>query len=55
MLKGVLLNNTEHDILLPESADLMIDSQYLLFAAGLLKDVDEDIAFDIIKASLKTL
>ena len=54
VLKGVMLENGEHDILLPESAAVMVDSNYLLFAGGLLREVDENIAFDVMMDSLKT-
>jgi len=45
----------EPDILLPEEADLYLDGDYILFAAGLLGQVDEDAALVIMKNSLQPI
>ena len=38
--------------LLPEKVEAYLDMEYVLFSAGLLKEIDEDIAFGIMKNSL---
>lgn len=43
----------EQNILLPESAETYIDSQYVLYAAGLLKDFDREAAMEIMKQSIR--
>lgn len=43
----------EPDILLPEDARLCLDKEYVLYAAGLLREVDEDTAFLLMKNSLE--
>ena len=45
----------ESDILLPESADFYLDRDYVFFAGGLLREVDEDAALTILKNSLQKL
>lgn len=42
----------EPDMLLPEEAKLYLDKEYVFFAAGLLREVDEDTAFLLMKNSL---
>jgi uncharacterized protein (TIGR01319 family) len=43
----------EADILLPEDANLYLDEDYVFFAAGLLREVDEELAFLLMQNSLK--
>lgn len=43
----------EPDVLLPEEAKFYLDKDYVFFAGGLLRDVDEDAAFLIMKNSLE--
>ena len=45
----------EPDILLPEEAKFYLDKDYVLFAGGLLREVDEDAAFLIMKNSLEEI
>ncbi|MBR5534619.1 MAG: glutamate mutase L [Ruminiclostridium sp.] len=52
---GQVLRNSERepDILLPEEADCYLDADYVFFAGGLLREIDEEAAFAIMKNSLK--
>lgn len=43
----------EPDILLPEQAEFYLDTDYVFFAGGLLREVDENAAFTMMKNSLK--
>lgn len=45
----------EPDVLLPEEAKFYLDKDYVLFAAGLLREVDEDSAFLLMKNSLEEI
>ncbi|MBP3319581.1 MAG: glutamate mutase L [Ruminiclostridium sp.] len=45
----------EPDILLPEEAAFYLDADYVFFAGGLLRKVDEDAALTIMKNSLKKI
>ena len=47
--------NQEPDILLPEDAHFYLDADYVFFAGGLLREVDEDTALSIMKNSLKLI
>lgn len=47
--------NQEPDILLPEDAHFYLDADYVFFAGGLLREVDEDAALSIMKNSLKLI
>lgn len=54
---GILLNGCVHpseegQTLLPEKLDVLVDRDYVLFAAGLLRRYDEDAALAIMKKSL---
>lgn len=40
-------------VLLPETIETWLDSQYILYAAGLLKDYDKEIAMKIMKDSIR--
>ena len=56
--KGILsqvfrTKSKEPDMLLPEEAKLYLDKDYLFFAGGLLREVDEDAAFLLMKNSLE--
>jgi uncharacterized protein (TIGR01319 family) len=42
----------EPDVLLPEEAKFYLDKDYMFFAGGLLREVDEDVAFLLMKNSL---
>ena len=58
--KEILLNVCAHsaqdiDILLPEAACFYLDQQYILYAAGLLKTYDDDLALTIMRNSLLAL
>ncbi len=43
----------EPDVLLPEEAKFYLDKDYVFFAGGLLREVDEDMAFLLMKNSLE--
>lgn len=45
----------EKEILLPEQADFYLDQDYVFFAGGLLREVDEEAALQLMKNSLKKL
>jgi uncharacterized protein (TIGR01319 family) len=45
----------ESDILLPEKATFYLDADYVFFAGGLLREVDEDAALTIMKNSLREI
>ena len=54
ILKNVLADTArERDILLPAKADFFIDADYVLYAAGLINEIDPDAAFDILQSSLR--
>lgn len=54
LLKGALVNRAEEpDALLPENAAVYIDSEYILYAAGLLRNYDEDLAHAVLRNSIK--
>lgn len=56
VLRRVLADaSAEPDVLLPPNAALYIDADYVLFAAGLLRDLDEDLAFEVLTNSLRGL
>ncbi len=51
----VILKNVQEskeEILLPEYVDVAIDTDYIMFAAGLLSDEYEDVALEIMKQSV---
>ncbi|MGN0658561.1 MAG: glutamate mutase L [Emergencia sp.] len=53
ILRNVCADESEKDrILLPEKTGILVDRDYVLFAAGLLREYDEDAAFAIMKQSL---
>lgn len=55
-LRQVLRNRSrEPDILLPEKAEFYLDADYVFFAGGLLREVDEEAALTIMKNSLKKI
>jgi len=43
---------SEPDVLLPESSDFYIDRDYVFFAGGLLREIDEDAAFLMMRNSI---
>lgn len=42
----------DNDILLPESGNIYIDSDYILYAVGLLSQFDKKLAFAVLENSL---
>ena len=53
-LKGVLRDpDREPNILLPADARFLLDEDYIFFAAGLLREIDEEAAYDILLKSLR--
>lgn len=56
ILQGVLGDRQrEPDILLPEKARFFLDGDYVLYAMGLLKEIDPQKALEIMKKSIKPL
>lgn len=53
--KILRIKSKEPDVLLPEEAKFHLDKDYVLFAGGLLREVDEDAAFLLMKNSLQEL
>lgn len=55
ILKEVLAGDVDKrkKILLPETADFFIDSDYVFYAAGILSQIDPDTALSIMKSSIK--
>lgn len=54
LLSEVLrLSKKEPDILLPEEASFYLDRDYIFFAGGLLREIDEEAALSLMKNSLK--
>lgn len=53
LLKEVEKKESDMNTLLPERVTSYIDTDYVLFAAGLLRETDEEAAFAIMKNSLK--
>lgn len=53
MLRGVFaFRDEEPDVLLPENASVYLDQEYVLYAAGLLRTYDEDLAYVVAKNSM---
>ena len=55
ILKGTERQTIDHLLLKPEKPDFFIDSQYILFAAGLLSDLNKEASLQIIKRYLQRL
>ncbi len=53
LLREVEKKEQDADILLPEKVSPYLDTEYVLFAAGLLREKDEEIALSIMKNSLR--
>ena len=55
ILKEVLSGKPDRDreILLPEACRFMVDTDYILYAAGILSDIDPDLALSIMNNSIK--
>ena len=54
LLRGVLRDpEREPMILLPSDARFLLDEDYIFFAAGLLREIDEEAAYDILLKSLR--
>lgn len=52
ILQAVERSSRDRGALLPEKVETYLDTEYVLFSAGLLKEIDEDIAFEIMKNSI---
>ncbi len=53
ILRQALVQPSEKGrLLLPDEAELLVDRNYVLFAAGLLQEYDEDAALALMKESL---
>lgn len=56
VLRAVLSHaDVEPDVLLPSEADLYVDQDYVLFAAGLLRSIDDDLALAVLRNSLRSV
>lgn len=55
ILKEALSSPYEEDVLLPNQAECFLDKNYVLYVGGLLREVDEECAFEIMKNSLKEI
>lgn len=55
VLRGVLAEPSEPDLLKPKSPEFYLDARYILFAVGLLAQTEPDIALRIIKKNLKKI
>lgn len=53
ILKSVEKNSMDAGVLLPEKIEAYLDTEYVLFSAGLLKEIDEDAAIEIMIKSIK--
>ena len=54
LLKQVLRDpDREPDVLLPADARILLDEDYIFFAAGLLREIDEAAAFEVMLHSLR--
>lgn len=55
LCRALRTKSKEPDILLPEDAGFYLDQDYVFFACGLLREVDEEAALGLMKNSLKDL
>jgi len=55
IMEGAVEGTGKDNILRPEEAELFIDNDYVLFAAGLLADIYPEAAFKLMERSLKKL
>ncbi|MEG0752282.1 MAG: glutamate mutase L [Angelakisella sp.] len=56
ILENVLADKKkEQDVLLPQTAEFFLDADYILYAAGLLRHIDEDLALTVMKNSLQVI
>ncbi|AYD40532.1 hypothetical protein D4Z93_08325 [Clostridium fermenticellae] len=56
ILKSALSDsNIEANILLPKKSEFLLDKKYILYAAGLLSQIDKNIAFKVLKDNLVKL
>lgn len=53
ILKVVEKDSKDRGVLLPETIETYLDTEYVLFAAGLLKEIDEDAAIEIMMKSIR--
>ncbi|MGI6066958.1 MAG: glutamate mutase L [Bacillota bacterium] len=56
IIKGILADREkEPNILLPEKVQFYLDTDYMLYAAGLLKEIDPEAALGLMKNSIRKL
>ncbi len=55
ILSNALSGDAERDILLPKEMKFFLDQEYVLYAAGLLREVDEEAALAILRNSIVEL
>jgi uncharacterized protein (TIGR01319 family) len=55
ILSGVLADSKNGNLLKPRSADFYLDENYILYATGLLAQLDPKAAFEIMKKGLKRI
>lgn len=53
VLKAVEKNQRDEKALLPEKIEAYLDTEYVLFSAGLLKEIDEDAAIEVMMKSIR--
>lgn len=53
LLKAVERDRADRGVLLPETIEPYLDTEYVLFAAGLLKEIDENAAIEIMMKSIR--
>jgi len=54
ILEGVLRQGKDRYLLLPRESAFLIDQDYILYAVGLLSEIDRDFAFKVMDNSLKS-
>ena len=53
ILKSAENNSGDKEVLLPEKIEAYLDTEYVLFSAGLLKEIDADAAIEIMMKSIR--
>lgn len=52
ILKAAEKSAGDKGVLLPEKIEACLDTEYVLFSAGLLREIDEDVAFEVMAKSI---
>lgn len=53
ILKMVEKREKEENVLLPENVSTYLDSEYVLYSAGLLSEIDDALAAEVMKQSIR--